>query len=87
MQEDAAEEEAADRLNALPAKLLNNAAVLHMRAGEATAALDLMQEAIQAMAPPAHTLPQCFLCIPLQASGNQLRQMARTRDYGGVVYR
>ena len=30
----------------LPAKLLNNAAVLHMRAGDTAAALALMQEAI-----------------------------------------
>ena len=32
----------------LPAKLLNNAAVLHMRAGETAAALELVQEAIAA---------------------------------------
>ncbi|BDA40854.1 RNA polymerase-associated protein CTR9 homolog [Coccomyxa sp. Obi] len=42
------DEEAANRLDPLPAKLLNNAAILHMRAGEARAALDLMQEATRA---------------------------------------
>ncbi|KAK9844132.1 hypothetical protein WJX81_005444 [Elliptochloris bilobata] len=33
----------------LPAKLLNNAAVLHMRAGDTSAAFTLMKEAIEAM--------------------------------------
>lgn len=40
----------------LPAKLLNNAAVLHMRAGETTAALGLVQEAIAVRLIPNHSL-------------------------------
>lgn len=46
-QVDKEEEEAANRLDPLPAKLLNNAAVLHMRGGEPASALELMQEAVQ----------------------------------------
>ena len=45
--QDAAEQEQADRLEPLPAQLLNNAAVLHMRGGEPHAALALIEEAVQ----------------------------------------
>lgn len=48
--QDAAEQEQADRLERLPAQLLNNAAVLHMRGGEAHAALGLIEEAVQVSA-------------------------------------
>ena len=49
------EEAAAGALAPLPARLLNNAAVLHMRGGEPGAALDLMQEAIRVR------LVRCFV--------------------------
>ena len=45
--QDAAEQEQADRLEVIPAQLLNNAAVLHMRGGESHAALALTKEAAQ----------------------------------------
>ncbi len=45
--QDAEEQEQADRLDPLPAQLLNNAAVLHMRGGEPHAALGLIEEAVQ----------------------------------------
>ena len=45
--QDAAEQELADRMDPLPAQLLNNAAVLSMRGGELHAALALIEEAVQ----------------------------------------
>ncbi len=44
---------------ALPAKLLNNAAVLHMRAGESAAALSLVREALTVRP------PHCAICASL----------------------
>jgi hypothetical protein len=68
---DKAKEEEASRLSALPAKLLNNAAVLHMRGGEAAAALALMQEAVQVKDMPEPSSAVASLahaCATLSAS-------------------
>jgi hypothetical protein len=76
---DVAEAAAAEQLRRLPAKLLNNAAVLHMRGGEPGAALDLMQEAIQ-----VHNHPFALMCSFPQSKGAcrlcQQRQHGRTQD-------
>ncbi|KAK9805938.1 hypothetical protein WJX73_006894 [Symbiochloris irregularis] len=66
---------------ALPAKLLNNAAVLHMAAGEAVKALHLLEEAVQSAQSPASegVLPE----------GSQVTlgyNLARVREAAGQLH-
>ena len=62
--QDAAEQEQADRLEVLPAQLLNNAAVLHMRGGESHAALALIKEAAQVCSAPLASILCIFYSFP-----------------------
>jgi hypothetical protein len=47
-----------------PVRLLNNAAVLHLRYGNLAAALPLMEEAVEVCSLPAKPDPLCYILTP-----------------------